>query len=75
MDNMAGWLATTCLTSRRYATVWSTGHYGLVSGNSEASAIITAHNGNQWACGGNAGPGGEGYTGRGGKSNLRLWVR
>ena len=58
-----------------YATYWASHHFGLVSGDSEAIAIITAHTGNQWACAGNAGPGGEGYTGRGGVSNLRLWLR
>ena len=58
-----------------YSTVWASHHYGLVSGNNEAVTVITSHSGDQWACGGNLGTGGEGYTGRGGKSNFRMWVR
>lgn len=37
--------------------------------------MITAHSGDHWACGGMNAPGGEGFTGRGGKSNFRLWVK
>ena len=58
-----------------YATKWSSGHWGLVSGNNEKTTMITAHSGGQWACYGNQGKNGEGYTGRGGKSNFRLWVK
>ena len=58
-----------------YPTTWASHHFGLVSGNNEAQTIITSHVGNEWACAGNAGPGGEGYTGRGGKSNMRIWLR
>ncbi len=58
-----------------YPTAWSSGHHGLVSGNNETTTVITAHGGNQWACGGASAPGGEGYTGRGGMSNFRLWVK
>jgi len=49
--------------------------YGLVSGANETETVITAHVGHHWACGGYTGPGGEGYTGRGGNSSLRLWAR
>jgi hypothetical protein len=63
------------ITSRRYPTVWASHHYGLLSGNTESTTVITAHSGNHWACGGSTAPGGEGYTGRGGKSSFRLWVR
>ena len=62
-------------TGISYPTVWATHHFGLVSGNNETVAVITAHTGNHWACAGNSGPGGEGYTGRNGVSNLRLWAR
>ena len=59
----------------QYATSWATHHYGLVSGNNETTTLITAHSGNHWACAGNSGPGGEGYTGRSGLANLRMWVK
>lgn len=59
----------------RHDTDWAPHHYGLVSGSNETWAIITSHSSNQWACGGASGPGGEGYTGRGGISNFRMWVR
>ncbi|MBN93700.1 MAG: hypothetical protein CL928_06430, partial [Deltaproteobacteria bacterium] len=62
-------------TGASYATAWSSGHYGLVSGSTEAVVVITAHNGNHWACAGSAGPGGEGFTGRGGVSNMRIWAK
>jgi len=58
-----------------YSTVWASHHYGLVSGNNEYVTVITSHSGNHWACGGLYGAGGEGYTGRGGDSNFRMWVR
>ncbi len=58
-----------------YPTYWASHHYGLVSGNNETVAVITAHTGNEWACAGSFGPGGEGYTGRGGLSNQRLWAK
>jgi hypothetical protein len=58
-----------------YPTVWASHQWGLLSGNNEATAVITSHSGDHWACAGNAGPGGEGYTGRNGLSNMRLWVR
>ena len=58
-----------------YPTSWGGGHYGLVSGNSESTTMITSHSNNHWACLGNAGANGEGYTGRGGISNFRLWER
>jgi hypothetical protein len=59
----------------QYATSWSGGHYGLVSGNNEVVTVITAHSGNQWACGGMRAQGGEGYTGRNGRSNMRIWAK
>lgn len=62
-------------TGTSYSTSWAGHHYGLVSGNNETVVVITAHSGNQWACGGNSAPGGEGYTGRNGISNIRLWAR
>ncbi len=58
-----------------FPTAWAPWHYGLVSGNTETNVVITAHSGNHWACGGLSAPGGEGYTGRGGRSNFRLWVK
>ena len=58
-----------------FPTSWAGHHYGLVSGSNEVTALITSHSGNQWACGGNAAPGGEGYTGRGGVSSFRLWAK
>jgi hypothetical protein len=58
-----------------YATYWAAHHYGLVSGSNETNTLITAHTGHHWACGGNTGPGGEGYTGRGGNSSFRLWAK
>lgn len=58
-----------------YISNWAAHHYGLISGNNERDTLLTSHSGNHWACAGNAGPGGEGYTGRNGHSNLRLWVR
>ena len=58
-----------------YATAWASHHYGLVSGNNETDTLITSHSGNEWACGGYTGPNGEGFTGRGGISNFRLWVK
>ena len=59
-----------------YPTAWViNGHYGLTSGKTESTALITAHTGNQWACKGSQGSGGEGYTGRSGKSNFRLWTK
>jgi len=61
--------------SRPYPTTWAAHHWGLTSGNNEHDALITSHSGNQWACAGNAGPNGEGYTGRGGRSNMRIWLR
>merc|ERR1712032_1114321 len=60
---------------KSYATKWAGHHWGLVSGNNEATAMITAHSGGHWACYGNKGKNGEGYTGRGGKSDFRLWVK
>jgi hypothetical protein len=62
-------------TGTSYATSWAGHHYGLVSGNNEATTLITAHSGNHWACMGSQGANGEGYTGRGGNSNIRLWER
>ncbi|HAN31544.1 MAG TPA: hypothetical protein DCQ06_08090, partial [Myxococcales bacterium] len=63
-------------TTTSYATSWSpSGHYGLVSGNNETVTVITAHDGGHWACGGATGANGEGFTGRGGKSNMRIWAR
>ena len=58
-----------------YATYWAAHHYGLVSGANETETLITAHIGHHWACGGLSAPGGEGYTGRGGVSNFRLWAK
>jgi len=59
----------------RYPTSWAGHHWGLTSGNNERDAVITSHSDNQWACAGNQGPNGEGYTGRGGRSNMRIWFR
>jgi cysteine-rich repeat protein len=59
----------------RYATSWSGGHYGLVSGSNETFTLITAHGGNHWACGGSSAAGGEGFTGRNGVSNMRIWAK
>jgi cysteine-rich repeat protein len=49
--------------------------FGLVSGMAEDNVVLTGHDGNHWACGGADALGGEGYTGRGGVSNFRLWVK
>ena len=62
-------------TGTCYEVRWAGGHYGLVSGNNEIVTLITSHSGNEWACGGSQGPNGEGFTGRGGISNIRLWTR
>ncbi len=59
----------------QYTTVSVPWHYGLVSGFTEVISVITSHSDDQWACGGNAAPGGEGYTGRGGRSNMRIWAK
>jgi len=59
----------------QFPTSWAGHHWGLTSGNNERDAVITSHSSNQWACAGNAGPNGEGYTGRGGRSNMRIWLR
>jgi len=59
----------------QYPTAWAAHHWGLTSGNNERDAVITSHSDNQWACAGNQGPRGEGYTGRGGNSNMRIWLR
>lgn len=58
-----------------YDTVWASHHYGLVSGDDEYTTLITSHSGDEWACGGIYAAGGEGYTGRGGDSSFRFWVR
>ena len=63
------------MTGASYPTAWASHHYGLVSGNTEANVMMPSHSGNHWACGGRDGPGGEGYTGRGGRSSFRLWAR
>ncbi len=85
-----------------YGTSWASHHWGLLSGSNEKDALLTSHSGNEWACAGNQGPGGEGaalsllaciqsyvvdcspyhsfsfdlfhpgYTGRGGRSNMRI---
>jgi len=59
----------------QFPTGWAGHHWGLTSGNNERDAVITSHSDNQWACAGNQGPRGEGYTGRGGRSNMRIWLR
>ena len=62
--------------TQSYATFWQpSGHWGVVSGDNETDTLITAHAGGHWAFGGMTAPGGEGYTGRGGKSNMRIWAR
>ncbi|MAO82618.1 MAG: hypothetical protein CMH50_01850, partial [Myxococcales bacterium] len=63
-------------TGERFVADQSGGQwYGLASGGGETSVVILSHAGGHWACGGMNGPGGEGYTGRGGQSSYRLWVR
>jgi len=76
------WSQTTSASSstsldgvNQFPTGWAGHHWGLTSGNNERDAVITSHSDNQWACAGNQGPKGEGYTGRGGRSNMRIWLR